>query len=95
MSSNKKNELLIKYSHAIKTFEENIKNYNKRDNKYKGYLINLNDYNNFKKQVNYEANKNSFVKNFEIKENEKKFFISDLKIKTNQYLINMLYNGNK
>ena len=55
--SSKNNELLKKYSHAIKTLEENIRNYNKKDNKYKGYLINLSDYKNFKIQVNYEENK--------------------------------------
>ena len=95
MSSNKNSEILKKYSHAIKTFEENIKNYNKKDNKFKGYLINLNDYNNFKKQVNYETNKKSTVKSFDIKENEKQIFIKDLEFKTNKYLINMLLNGNK
>ena len=95
MSSNKNSELLKKYSHAIKTLEENIKNYNKKENKLKGYLINLNDYNNFKKQVNYEGNKKSQIKSYVIKENEKQIFIKDLEFKTNKYLINMLLNGNK
>ena len=75
--------------------EENIKCYNKKDNKFKGYLINLNDYNELKKRVNYKKYKNSFLKNFDINDKEKKFTIKELEIKTNYNLINMLLNGNK
>ena len=96
MSSSKINDLLLKkYSHAIKTLEDNIKSYNKKDLKYKGYLINLDDYKNFKNQVNYEANKSAYLPNYDIKENEKKLFIKDPEIKSNQQLINLLLNKNK
>ena len=96
MSSSKiSDSLLKKYSHAIKTLEDNIKSYNKIDLKHKGYLLNLDDYNNFKNQVNYEANKLAYLPNYDIKENEKKLFIKDPEIKSNQQLINMLLNKNK
>ena len=95
MSSDIKEDILIKYAHKIKTLEENIKSYNKKDNKFKGYLINLNDYNELKKRGNYEKYKNSFLKNFDISDKEKKFTIKELEIKTNHNLINMLLNGNK
>ena len=96
MSSSKISDLLLKkYSHAIKILEDNIKRYNKKDMKYKGYLINLDDYKNFKKQVNYEANKNSYLQNYVIKESDKKLFIKVPEIKSNQQLINLLLNKNK
>ena len=96
MSSSKiSDSLLKKYSHAIKILEDNIKSYNKKDLKYKGYLINQDDYKNFKKQVNYEANKNSYLQKYDIKESDKKLFIKVPEIKSNQQLINLLYNKNK
>ena len=96
MSSSKiSDSLLKKYSHAIKTLEDNIKSYNKKDLKYKGYLLNLDDYKNFKNQVNYEANKSAHLQNYVIKESDKKLFIKVPEIKSNQQLINLLYNKNK
>ena len=95
MSSNIKEDILKKYAHAFKTLEENIKSYNKKDNKFKGYLINLNDYNELKKNIDYEKYKNSFLKNWDISDNEKKFTIKELELKTHQNLINMLLNRNK
>ena len=67
MSSSKiSDSLLKKYSHAIKILEDNIKSYNKKDLKYKGYLLNLDDYKNFKNLVNYEANKSAYLQNYVI-----------------------------
>ena len=96
MSSSKiSDSLLKKYSHAIKILEDNIKGYNKKDLKYKGYLLNLDDYKNFKNQVNYEANKSAYLQNYAIKESDKKLFIKVPEIKSKRQLINLLYNKNK
>ena len=96
MSSGIKEDIILKkYAKAIKTLEDNIKSYNKKDNKYKGYLINLSDFNELKTKINYEKYKNCVLQNYNISDNEKKFTIKELEIKTNQNLINMLLNGNK
>jgi len=83
------------YVYYINAFEEKVKNYNVKKPKNKGYLINLNDYNELKNKIKYEKNK--ILKNpntYEIDEKDK-IIIKDLDFKTNQYLINMILNRNK
>ena len=83
------------YVYYINAFEEKVKNYNVKKPKNKGYLINLNDYIELKNKIKYEKNK--ILKNpntYEIDEKDK-IIIKDLDFKTNQYLINMILNGNK
>ena len=91
-----KGDLLKKYVYKIRALECNIAAINSKDLKHKGYIINLNDYNNLKNKIDYEINKNLISKSkFDIKENEKIMTIKDIEFKTSQYLLNMLLNGNK
>ena len=52
--SNIKEDLLKRYVYKIKTFESSITSFFKNDSKHKGYIINLNDYNNLKNKIQYE-----------------------------------------
>ena len=88
--------LLKKYVYHIKTFESNIKSFNKNAHKNKGFLINVEDYEELKKKIKYKDNKNlSNPRSLAIDDKDKIMTIKDLEFKTNQYLINMLLNGNK
>ena len=96
-----KEAVLKKYFYRIKTLEENIELYNKKVIKRIGYIINLEDYNELKAKIHYEKNdkkKNQnkgAPKDVDIKDDEKIITIKELEFKTNQYLTNMLLNGNK
>ena len=94
-----KEDILKKYIYRIKTLESSIVSFHKNDSKHKGYIINLNDYNNLKEKIQYKKNsKMNLVSKFDIfniKENEKIMIIKDIDFKTGQYLTNMLLNGNK
>ena len=91
--------VLKKYFYRIKTLEENIELYNKKEIKRTGYIINLEDYNELKAKIHYEKNdkkKNQnkgAPKDVDIKDDEKIITIKELEFKTNQYLTNMLYNN--
>ena len=88
-------EILKKYNYAIKSLEDKIKIL-KKDVKYPdGHLINMKDFEDLKKKVDYKTNKNSYVANKEIKDSEKIFIYKDLEIKSSKYLTNMLLNGNE
>ena len=88
-------ETIKKYNYAIKSLEDKIRAL-KKDVKYTdGHLINMKDFEDLKKKVDYKTNKNSFVANKEIKDSEKKFIYKDLEIKSSKYLTNMLLNGNE
>ena len=88
-------ETIKKYNYAIKSLEDKIKIL-KKDVKYPdGHLINMKDFEDLKKKVDYKTNKNSYVANKEIKDSEKIFIYKDLEIKSSKYLTNMLYNGNE
>ena len=105
MSNDKENNSLIIYNLAVYYFEEVfIKSINiLNDREYKeleGYLINLKDYENIKKLIDYKNNKPQISphylgKKIEIKEKDKKFQIKEIEFKTSKYFINMLFNGNK
>ena len=96
MTSNINETLLKKYANAVKTLEKTNHDHSQKDGRYKGYLINLNDYKNFKKKIQYDKYKNSFVQpGFEIKDKDKLFTLNALEIKSKQHLINLLINGNK
>jgi len=89
------NSILKNYSKAISDFEEYVKNiYSTKisdENEHKayiGYLINLKDYLKIKKIIN-DVNKND-INDFDII-----FTINQIEIKTPQYLIYMILNGNK
>ena len=87
-------ELLKKYSCAIKSFEDKVKGLRKNI-QYKGHLINLKDFEDLKNKVDYKKYKQSFYPKIEIKDCDKKYMYKDLEIKSSQYLINMLLNENK
>ncbi len=92
----------IKYYYAIINFENALKNiysesnYNK-DNK--GYLINLKNYEEIKQNLNYQYYNKGKKKEELIKYMDEKFYkikkLKQIEFKTNQYLINMILNGNK
>ena len=94
----------IKYNQAISNFENYIKEiYSSPDNKgYKGYIINNNDFEEFKVNINYDKykyyqnNKEYLHKYYyaPIKFNKIKK-IKQIEFKTFQYLRNMILNGNK
>jgi len=84
--------VLKKYRNAISDFEkyrEKIYSHkNLKGNEYKGYLINLKDYERIKQNFdNIKINKkNDFKRNFNI---------NQIEFKTSHFLINMILNGNK
>ena len=87
-------DLLKKYASAIKSLEDKIK-YLKNTGPHKGHLINLKDFKDLKKQVNYDKNKSNFFNTVDIRESEKKFDYKQLEKISGRYLINMLLNGNE
>ena len=87
-------DLLKKYASAIKSLEDRIKFF-KKTGPHKGHLINLKDFKDLKKQVNYDKNKSNFFSTVDIIESEKKFDFKELEKISGRYLINMLLNGNE
>ena len=95
--------ILLKYQKAIYKFNkklEEIYSYNNSNNnrEYKGHLINLKDYEDFIKKINYEKNKysvNNSVVDENISDSEKIYKIKQIEFITSQYLFNMIYNDNK
>ena len=91
-----RNQLII-YKSAIKDFEENyvkdnFKNYNY--NEHRGYLINLENYNDLKIKINkidsdpfFESSSSTTTNNFHI--------LKSIEFQTSSYLINMLFNQNE
>ena len=92
-----KEDLLKKYVSVFKNLDLKISNYNKKDSKNnKGYIINLEDYEKLKKKINFDKNKSKgSERSYDIKFEDRLMIIPELEFKTNQYLINMLLNGNK
>ena len=95
--------ILLKYQKAIYKFNkelEEIYSYNNSNNnrEYEGHLINLKDYEDFIKKINYEKNKysiNNSVVDENISDSEKIYTIKQIEFITSKYLLNMIYNGNK
>ena len=99
-----KNEILNqklkeKYIKNIYNFEVLYSNKKTSQNKgpFKGYLINLNDYNDIKEKIGYEKYNNNIEKIFDYKiiDSEKYFKVKQIEFKTNDYLLNMIFNENK
>ena len=104
-NNNSKFNEFIRYNNAFLNYEQYKQKFfakTRVTNKFiysKGYLINLNDINNFKQNIKHEEAKiineekmrSIFDENLfdNIKE------VSQIKYKTSDYLINMLLNGNK
>ena len=96
MSSNS----LIKYVVAFNEFEKYINDINyyssNKPKQHHGYLINIDQINNIKKRINYEQNKNIYIKKYNIDQNSKKILtINELEFRNSNYLLNMMFNGNE
>ena len=78
--------ILKKYRNSFSDFEKYLEKIyshkNLEGNEYKGYLINLKDYEKIKENID-----NNRIEN--------KFKINQIEFKTSHYLINMILNGNK
>ena len=88
-----------KVNKAIYSFEEGLlKSINNSNVGRQGHLINLNDYENLKKSTKYDKknatnyNKQNYAT---LREEEKLFSIEQIRLKTSQYLLNMIFNENK
>ena len=93
---------LKKYRQALYNFDKYIEDIysNLRSNElHKGYLINLKDFEEFKKIIYYDIYKNKYcetgLKDINFTYSEKVFKIKQIEFKTSQYFINMLLNENK
>ena len=92
------NNLLLKYNRAIYIFEKYVEDlYVKTDGMKCGYLINLKDYEDLKKKVNYNKDNAKKYMQDEIKlsDSEKIYTIKEMENATSQNLIDMLKKGNK
>ena len=96
--SNKNEKVILKYIKAIHNFEEDLISISRtKKTNIKGYLINLDDLDNLKKKLNYndKVKKITNLGFVQLSDSEKIFTIEDIKIKTSQYLLNMIYYNNK
>ena len=97
---NSNESVIIKYRIAISNFEKYLeeiysKRYSSTQNE-EGYIINLEDYENLKKKINYNRiNQNNNLNNITLSHNEKIYKIKQIQFKSPEYLINMIYNDNK
>ena len=92
------NNLLLKYNRAIFNFENYVKElYIKTDGMKCGYLINLYDYEDLKKKVNYSKDKaRDYLQNeIKLSDSEKIYTIKEIEKRTPEYLIDMINKGNK
>ena len=94
MSNSKIN---LQYNKAIYSFEEGfLKLINNNNVERVGYLINLNDYEDLKKTTKYDKkNATNYQNNVKLKDEAKLYSIEQIKLKTSQYLLNMIFNGNR
>ena len=97
------NNILIKYVKEIHDFEEYINGEKKKINKeyhneFFGYLINLEEYEKLKTEIKYEKNlklhKNIISSPMNTSQ-IKKFTLEEIKFRDSNYLLNMIFNGNK
>ena len=92
------NNLLLKYNRAIYNFEKYVEElYKKADGMKCGYLINLKDYEDLKKKVNYSKDnaKKALIKEIKLSDSEKIYTIKEIENTTPEYLKEMLNKGNK
>ena len=94
---------LIKYVKEIHDFEEYINGEKKKitkeyHNEFFGYLINLEEYKKLKTEINYENNLKLY-KNYITRPMNtnpiKKYTLEEIKFRDSNYLLNMIFNGNK
>ena len=91
-------KLKEKYIKNIYNFEllYSKKKISQNKGSFKGYLINLNDYNDIKEKIGYEKyNKNNIEFDYNISDSEKYFKVKQIEFKTCNYLMNMIYYENK
>ena len=88
-------QLLKKYCSAIKDFEDRKKSYNKPNKPYKGHLINYAEFEELKTKVKYNVHTSSVKTPINIDDKEKIMTIKDVDIKSQNYLNNLILNGNK
>ena len=86
-------DLLKKYCHAIKSFEERIKVNTNPNLKKKGNLIKYSDYEDLKKKVGYKNDKIKGI-HYNINDKEKIMKLKDLEINSLSYLNNLILNDN-
>ena len=93
---------LKKYVKAFIEFENYIKDLNStHDDKFEkhhGYLINLKKIEEIKHKINYEQNKSKYIDfNFSPSDGvqKKDYTIEEIEFRDSNYLLNMLFNGNK
>ena len=94
----KENILLLKYNKAIYNSEKYVEDlYKKTDGMKCGYLINLKDYEDLKKKVNYTKDKaKKYMKDeITLSDSEKIYTIKEMENATSRNLIDMLNKGNK
>ena len=94
--------ILIKYLKGIKDFESYIKkekeNMFENFKTYLGYIINLEEYNQLKKNINYEENCVKYKEYFTNPEDSnpiKLYTLEEIKFRDSYYLLNKIFNGNK
>ena len=88
-------QLLKKYCSAIKDFEDRKKSYNKPNKPYKGHLINYAEFEELKTKVKYNVHTSAVKTPINIDDKEKIMTIKDVDIKSQNYLNNLILNGNK
>ena len=88
-------QLLKKYCSAIKDFEDRKKSYNKPNKPYKGHLINYAEFEELKTKVKYNVHNSAIKTSIAIDDKEKIMTIKDVDIKSQNYLNNLILNGNK
>ena len=95
----------IKYIEALSNFDKHLEDISKIDNPYntyKEYLVNYKDFEELKKNINYDKyksfgtrEKKDYENIFNSNKTMKLMKIKQIEFKTNRYLINMLLNGNQ
>ena len=103
-NSNKLTEY-IKYIEALSNFDKHLEYISKIDNPfntYNEYLVNYKDFEELKKNINYDKyksfgtrEKKDYENIFNSNKAMKLMKIKQIEFKTNRYLINMLLNGNQ
>ena len=107
----KREDLFIKYNNCIYSYEKFIEEiYNKNNNsplqdKYKGYIIYLSDYEELKKNLNYNSvkqfyslkniEKQKLLQHYDVNKFNKIKTIKQIEFYSQRYLINKIKNGNE
>ena len=100
MNYQKTQSLIIKYTVGFNEFDEYIKKMNNYITStyehHHGYLINENQIEEIKKNINYDTNKYIYNKNYyTIKDDEKYYTVNEIEFRNSKFLLNMIFNGNR